>query len=349
MRVLHINLSKGWRGGERQTLLLMEGLRTRGVDSVLVAPLDQPLAKRAVAAGFETVRSGGVAWLRARADLVHAHEARALTLAALWKAVHRRPLVATRRVVFRPNGRMATRLKYRAADRIVAISRSVARVMTEWGVPPDRVRVVYSAVATDDQSRPDRVGDIRARFPGKRIIGTIGAFTSEKDHETLLRAARRVLEARPDTVFVLLGDGELRARLEAQVADFGVDRIIFEGFQDDPYSYLRAFDAFAITSREEGLGSSILDAFLYGVPVVATSAGGIPEMVDNGVSGMLCPIGDDFAIAQAINTVLADETLADRLRAGARRRLLEDFTADRMTDGYVAVYSELLRGESGAA
>jgi glycosyltransferase involved in cell wall biosynthesis len=342
MRVLHINLSKGWRGGERQTLLLMQGLRTRGVECVLVAPAAEPLSDRARADGFEVVPSAGFRWLRARADITHAHEARGLQLAFFRKLLHRCPVVTTRRVIFRPTSRLSTRLKYGAADRIFAISQGVAQVMTEWGARPERIRVIYSAVSTEDQSRPDRVGNLRVRFAGKRIVGCIGAFTPEKDHATLLRAARRVQQEQPGVAFVLLGDGELRADLEKQATALGLKDVFFEGFQDDPYSYLRTFEAFVLTSRAEGLGSSILDAFTYGVPVVATLAGGVAELVCDGASGVPCAVGDDAAIAQGILSVLRDSALAERLRTGARRRLLEEFTADRMTSRYVEVYTELL-------
>lgn len=341
MHVLHINLSRGWRGGERQTLLLMQGLHARGVESTLIARAGEPLAERARAAGFDVVPSAGLRWLSARADLVHAHEARGLQAGVLWKLLRRRPLIATRRVDFRPGSGPVTRLKYGQADRVVTISEGVARIMREWGARADRLRIVHSAVSTEDQSRADRVGELRTRFAGKKIVGCIAALVGHKDHATLLRAARRVQEARSDVQFLLLGEGKLGAALKDQAAALGLRNLSFEGYQDDPYSYLRVFDVFAMTSREEGLGTSILDAFVYGVPVVATNAGGIPELVTDQMTGLLRPVGDDAAIAQSILAVLDNPVLAERLRTGARRRLLEEFTTDQMAARYRAIYAEV--------
>ncbi len=339
MRVLHINLSKGWRGGERQTLLLMQGLRTRGVESVLAAPTSEPLAERAAADGFDVVPLRR-AW-RTKADVVHAHEARGLQAGVFWKLLHRRPLVATRRVDFRPGSGPTTRLKYAQADRLVAISEGVASVMRAWGASPDRLRIVHSAVTTEDQSDPARVGELRTRFAGKKIVGCVAALVGHKDHATLLRAAQRIQRDHPEVVFLLLGDGELRGALESQAHTLGLNNVVFEGYSNTPYSYFPVFDVFAMTSREEGLGTSILDAFVYGVPVVATNAGGIPELVRDRVSGLLCAVGDDAAVANAIAEILKDRALADTLRAGARHRLLEEFTVDQMASRYLAMYEEV--------
>jgi glycosyltransferase involved in cell wall biosynthesis len=118
--------------------------------------------------------------------------------------------------------------------------------------------------------------------------------------------------------------------------------VSLEGYQADPYSYYPVFDVFVLTSNEEGLGSAILDAFFYGVPVVATAAGGIPEMVKPNETGLLCPIADDSAVANAILALLNDATLAKRLTLSARTMLESEFTVRKMAERYAAVYRELL-------
>jgi glycosyltransferase involved in cell wall biosynthesis len=346
MRVLHINLSKGWRGGERQTLLVMQGLCARGVENLLAARPSDELARRAAAEGFE-VLPGGLGCLRANADLVHAHEARGLQFAAVWKLSHRQPVIATRRVYFRPSSGPLTRWKYGSADHVVAISQAVATVMQQWGTPADRLSIIHSAVDTADQSLAERVAELRARFKGKRVVGCIGALTPEKDHAMLLRAARRLQDARPDVMVVLVGDGELRGPLEVQARELGLSNLVFEGFQVDPYSYLKAFDVFALTSRAEGLGSSILDAFAYGVPVAATAAGAVTELVREGDTGLLCAIGDDEALARNIVRILDDAPLADHMKKGARELVMRDFTVDGMVTRYFDLYQQLA-GENAA-
>lgn len=346
MRVLHINLARGWRGGERQTLLLMQSLRACGVESVLVAQAGEPLPLRALEAGIEVIELSRPWILRGLSlgssfDVVHAHEAHALQVAAFWKWINHRPLVATRRVVFVPSQGIFTRFKYRQADRVVAISQGVRTVMAAWGVPVASLQVIHSALPIEDLSQPGRVAELRARFAGRKVIGCVASLTAEKDHATLLRAAKRLGETRPEAIFVLLGDGKLRGKLEEQACEFGLANIAFEGHQQDPYSYYKVFDAFVLCSRDEGLGSSILDAFVYGVPVIATRAGGIPEIVIDGVTGILATVGDDDAVARGLAEVLADAALRDRLSRGAHELLERDFTVERMAERYSAIYNKL--------
>ncbi len=351
MRVVHINFAKGWRGGERQTLLLMQGLRAQGVESALAARKGEPLAQRAREAGFEVselrrpwMLRGGIA---RNFDIMHAHEARALQVAAIWKLTHPKPLVTTRRVDFSPSDSPFTRFKYAQANRIVAISVGVRVVMEAWGAHADALRVVHSAISLEDNSQPGHVAELHKRFAGRKVIGCVAALVGHKDHATLLRAAKRLLTPNPDVLFLLLGEGELRLQLEATVQELGLTNVIFEGYQSDPYSYFKIFDAFVMTSREEGLGSSILDAFAYQVPVVATKAGGIPEMVKDGETGLLCEIGDDEAVARSLDRVLQDVTLRDRLTTGAHALLEREFTADRMAERYVEIYKDIAGQKKG--
>jgi len=353
MRVLHINLAKGWRGGERQTLLLMEGLRELGVESVLLARPGEPLAERAGMGGFRVVTPAPplvLRWNLARQfDLIHAHEARALQLAAVWKLMVRTPLVATRRVDFSPSRGFPTRFKYAQTDRIVAISNGVREVMARWGAGEEKLDIIHSAVPLHDQSRPERAVELRARFAGHRTIGCVAALVGHKDHATLLRAAARLQASHPNVRVVLVGDGELRSALEAQARDLGLRNVVFEGYQTDPYSYFRLFDVFVMTSREEGLGTSILDAFAYGVPVIATRAGGIPEMVKDGESGLLVDVGDDKAVAFALGSVLNDAQLGRRLVEGGRARIAADFSIASMAARYRALYEDLLKDRTGGS
>ncbi len=347
MRIVHVNLAKGWRGGERQTLLLMEGLRSAGVDSILVGRAGQPLAERARALDFDVREIRKPFMLHGRhlsaGDLVHCHTAgAALQLAAVWKPIFRKPLIVTRRVEFPPGRGPLTRWKYRQADRIVAISEGVRTAMADWGASAASMPVIYSAVDAGDRSQPATVARVKARFDGRRIVGCVASLSESKDLPTLLRAAQRIQRAVPSATLILLGDGELRPALEAQARSLGLDNVVFEGFQPDPHSYYRCFDVFVLTSKEEGLGTAILDAFKYGVPVVATCAGGIPEMVRDGETGLLCAIGDDAAIAGAVERILADSALARRFVVGGRELLKRCFTVDAMVSHYVAVYHGLM-------
>ena len=216
-------------------------------------------------------------------------------------------------------------------------------VLADWGVAPGRLGVVHDAAVLEDHSRADAVNALRRRFQRKRVVGCVASLVPAKDHATLLRVAQRLAVARSDTVVLLVGDGRLRRALEEQARALGLANVVFEGFPADPDSYYKVFDAFALTSIEEGLPSAILEAFCYAVPVVATRAGGVPELVRDGDTGLLCDMGDDEAVARGLLRVLEDANLRDHLTQGARRHLEGNFTVDRMAAKYIELYDGLVR------
>jgi glycosyltransferase involved in cell wall biosynthesis len=177
------------------------------------------------------------------------------------------------------------------------------------------------------------------------VVGNVAALTDHKDHATLLRAAAR-LAARHDTVrFVIVGEGALRAPLEAQARALGLDgRVIFAGFRDDLDRLIPAFDVFCLSSHMEGLGTSLLDAMAYSRPVVATAAGGIPEAVVHDVTGLVVPVRDAEALADALHALLRDPARREALGRAGRQRFEERFTADRMIEATLRVYDELQAG-----
>jgi glycosyltransferase involved in cell wall biosynthesis len=270
--------------------------------------------------------------------VVHAHDPHALAAALLAGA----PRVASRRVDFALRGR-ASRWKYARCERVIAVSGAVAAIVRAGGVAPERVRVVYEGVP---DRRPDPGG--RAMLESLRIpvtalvVGTVAALTDHKDHETLLSAAAAVLARMPEVFFVIVGDGERKAALHARAAEPGLQgRVIFTGFRSDPDRLIPAFDVFCLSSKMEGLGTSLLDAMCFGRPVVATAAGGIPEAVEDGVTGRVVPVADPAALADALLEVLADRGQRERLGAAGRRRFESRFSSERMVEATLGVYDEL--------
>jgi glycosyltransferase involved in cell wall biosynthesis len=275
---------------------------------------------------------------RVRPNVVHAHDPHALAAAmALWS-----PLVASRRVDFAVKGR-TSQWKYAQADRIIAVSEAVAAVLRRDGVAPDRVRVVYEGVP---DRRPDPGG--RAILEGlgvpmtALVVGTVAALTDHKDHRTLLSAAAVVSARVPAAYFVIVGDGERKPALLAQAAELGLHgRVVFAGFREDLDRLIPAFDVFCLSSKMEGLGTSLLDAMCFARPVVATAAGGIPEAVEDGVTGRVVPVQDPPALAAALVSVLEDPAGSQRMGKAGRGRFESRFSADRMVDGTLSVYDEL--------
>ncbi len=356
IRVLHVDTARGWRGGQNQVLLTALGMATRGHDVVVACRAEGELLSRARAAGVavQPVPFRGDLWppavvalasvLRAfRPDVVQLHDPHAVSAGLL---AHRfaggSRVVATRRVDFPLRGWLS-RTKYLACERVVVVSAAIREVLRHARLPEGRLRLVHEGV-------PDR-----APQPGGRaalrelgipqdapVVGNVAALASHKDHATLLRAAALVVKARREVRFVVAGEGEERTPLLELRKRLGLDdHVIFTGFRDDLDRLVPAFDVFCLSSHQEGLGTSLLDAMAFGRPVVATAAGGIPDAVLDGVTGRLVPVRQPEALADALLSLLADPKHRAAMGAAGRRRFLERFTADRMVEDTLRVFEEL--------
>jgi glycosyltransferase involved in cell wall biosynthesis len=196
---------------------------------------------------------------------------------------------------------------------------------------PDRAAVPDGRRALQDLGVP----------PEAPVIGNVAALTGHKDHGTLLEAAALVKDRVPQARFVIVGDGELRGALEEKSRALGLrDHVVFAGFRDDLDRLMPAFDVFCLSSHMEGLGTSLLDAMAYSRPIVATAAGGIPEAVEDGVTGRVVPPRRPAALADALVEVLTDEGLRRAMGDAGRRRFEQRFTAGRMVEETLAVYAE---------
>jgi len=170
-----------------------------------------------------------------------------------------------------------------------------------------------------------------------RIVGNVARLAEQKGHRDLIAAAPAVLERHPDARFVVAGDGELRAELEALARPLG-DRFEFLGARDDVPGLLASFEVFAYPSRFEGLCLAVIEAQAAGVPVAATPVGGIPENVVDGVTGLLVPPRDPAALAAAINRLLED---SGGFAEAARKRVFERYSRQRMIDRTLALYDSM--------
>jgi glycosyltransferase involved in cell wall biosynthesis len=356
VRSLHVATSAGWRGGEQQVLYLLEGLCARGDRPVLASPAESVLRSRAarLPVDFVPVAPRGdldiAAAIRLRSalggiEVLHLHTARAHAIGILAvRGMRPRPgVVVSRRVDFPLKGGAMGALKYRTAvDRFVAVSDRVASVLRGGGVRGDRVVTVHSGI---DPSRfdvprdPDGVRAETAIPKQAKLVGFVGALVNHKAPGDLLEAAALLP---PEVHVLVVGEGPLERSLRrrGEAADLS-GRVHFLGRRDDVPRLLRSIDVFCLPSREEGLGTSVLDAMAAETPVVAAAGGGIPEMVEPEISGLLVPPGDPPALARALGRVLGDRDLARRLGAGGKTRVRE-FTASRMVEETAAVYEAVL-------
>jgi len=252
--------------------------------------------------------------------------------------------IVSRRVDFPIGKGLFSGLKYRyGVDRYIAISRAVKDVMTRGGVAAERIAVVHSGI---DPARFDGIvpADHREEFGIARdelVVGNVAALVDHKGQRYLIDAVPYVLAELPRTRFVIVGEGELRDELVAQAKPYG-DRVIFTGFRTDVGSLMLFFDLFVMSSHMEGLCTSLLDAMSLGCPVVATRAGGIPEIVESGVDGVLVEPRNPKALADAIVALLRQPEERARLARAGKDKVAREFTADAMVEGTVKVYLEVL-------
>ncbi len=339
-RILMVDTATTWRGGQRQVLFLMRGLCAAGHEVFLAAPENGELYRRAadvVRGRFPLAPRGGndvFAALRLRSlikqtgcSVVHAHSSHAhgiLFLASCPGGVDALRVVS-RRVDFAVAKNPFGRWKYRfGADLYLAISKGVREVLTNGGIDPARVRLVPSGVDLEHLRQVVAHKDLHAEFriPREhRIVGNVAALAPHKSQVDYVLAAKSICDRRDDITFLIVGEGELREMLSSLVDRLQLQgRVILTGFREDALSILKALDCFVLSSHLEGLGTSIMDAQALGVPVVATDTGGIPELVDNRVTGLLVPPRQPDTLAGAIEEILDNQPLRTQCVAAAQEK-----------------------------
>lgn len=295
---LHIDTGHEMRGGQWQVLYLLRGLVAKGQEVRLLAPQESDLLRAALAQRLVARPLSLPALLSASygADLVHAHDARAHTLALLIG----KPLVVSRRVAFPVGRAFPSRWKYQHASHFIAISEFVKRMLLERALDESRITVVHDGVPIPPRSEGAR---------RERIVA-IDSDDPAKGKSTIERAA----------------------------ALAGVPVAFSKNLTRD----LPEAALFVYITESEGLGSAALLAMAHGVPVVASAVGGLPEVVEDETTGLLTS-NEPRAIAQRIRRLLDDRVLARRLAAGARLRVEQEFSSDRMTQDTMRVYENLSR------
>jgi len=340
----HINLAKEYRGGERQAELLIRDLAERGVEQRVVVRDSNRVFERQCRAipGVQVVATRGRLTGAARAvkgsALAHAHEGRGFYAAALAGFLYRTPYVLTRRVTNPQRPSALRTLAYERAGRLIGVSRAVARNVSERH-PDIDLRVIPDAHASLESSA-EAVASLREKYSGKRLIGHVGALDdSHKGQRTIIAAARRTATEHPDWHFMLCGDGKDEAILKEEAK--GLTNLTFAGFVSNVGDYLASFSAFVFPSKYEAMGSSLLDAMHFGLPIVASRAGGIPEIVTDGVNGILIDPGDSNALVDSLDAILSSPVTRNRMRL-ANVDKAKQCSAAAMAEAYLKEYRALL-------
>jgi glycosyltransferase involved in cell wall biosynthesis len=350
MKILLLNTEKTWRGGERQTLYTLEGLKRKGFEVSLLCLKNYPLYFKTLNKGFHIYGVNNnlqaLHFLIKKGKnfhILHCQTAKTQTIAVVSKPFHKRPVIYTRRVDFLPKGYM-TRLKYLFTDRIVAISEEIKELLNRLNLRKEIIVIPSCVVEKElNKERAKRIKDY-LNIREKKIIATVAALVPHKDPYTMVETIRRLFHIRKDFAFLHFGDGELKKEIETKISKYHLGEVYFLlGHHEDVEDYFSIFDVFVMSSSQEGLGSSVLDAFIYKVPVVATEAGGLKETVEG--RGLLCKPKDAECLAIAIDRLLEDQILRKRLIDKAYEDVKKFYSLESMIDKYVETYRSLIKNE----
>lgn len=359
MKILHVESGTHFYGGARQVAYIVNGLSALGTENILVCPAgaDIALAVAGNAQVCEIPMRGdadiAMTWQIARIirqhcpDIVHLHSRRG---ADIWGGIAARvahvPCILSRRVDNTEKPAVVA-LKYRLYDHIIAISEEIRRVLLREGVPADKLTCVRSAVDATPYLQDVDHHLMRKTFslPENGItIGMVAQLIPRKGHRYLIDAVDTLYKDFPDIRVICFGQGPLLSELKQLVAQKKLDRIIqFAGFRADLPQWMGGLDILAHPADKEGLGVSLLQAAAAAVPVIATKAGGLPEAVLDGVTGILTDAGDTDALTEALRTLIQDGHKRQSLGQAGRQRIMAEFSVEAMVKGNLAVYQKTLR------
>jgi glycosyltransferase involved in cell wall biosynthesis len=317
-------------------------LQRAGVAVLVIDDPDDTIAVGALAAHLAEVR----------ADVVHAHMYRAETVAAravmaLGEAGQRRPyLVATVHSsrVRSEADRETLRELTPSFDRLIAVSRAIETKLEHEGRAIVPISLIHNGVDLQRYDRQEPCCTLPEEYgmePGSKIVGVVARLEPEKGHPTLLEAWPQVLRRVPDAYLLIVGEGGRWDALEAQARQLRIaHRVVFTGRRDDVPAVTAALDVAVLPSYREAQGLTILEAMALSRPVVASNVGGIPEMIEDGVTGLLVPPRDPDALAAAIVRLLTDHPLADTLGRAGHDLVHDRFCIELMVSAVESIYDE---------
>jgi len=366
LKILFIHGITEIGGAERELLLILSELPSLGYQPVVACPAQGPLVQELDRRKIEHHAIAMPPWRKLLAYPKRASAVRVLREVIMTKrplvlhvndiwwvpqtlravAGFRIPIVAhVRQEIDPPKVR---RYELNELDKVFPVSRQIQRSLEAGGVLPERLRVIYSGLDTSAVPVQADGHQIRHEFGipvDVPLIGTVGNLFPRKGYEVMLRALPTILKSLPELHYLVVGGGNAayETRLRSLVKELGVaNRVHFAGFQDPVYSYLAAIDLYVHPALTEGFGIAVLEAMAMRKPVVATATGGLPEIVQDGETGIVVLPGDPDALAQSVSELLQDSARCRQLGEAGRTRVATHFTVESMMDQLVSGYGTLL-------
>lgn len=338
-KVLHIVTALSWRGGEQQVAYLIEELVDE-VESFVLCSKGSKMEAHAMTQNiphYSCKKSGGIDLLYARTikkiclkqdiDIVHLHDAHAHSFSILSADLfgNKTPLVLSRRVDFPIKSKWSSKYKYnhKLIKRILCVSNTIKEITALGIKDQSKLFTVYSGIDTKKFStRTHRLRNELQLEENDFLVGNTSALADHKDYFTFLDTAKSLIEKDSNFKFAIIGDGPMKTEIVDYSKKLKLEQsVYFLGFRNDVPKILADLDLFFISSKTEGLGTSILDAFAAKVPVVATAAGGIPELVFDGATGLLRPIKSPALLAEAILSLKLNDIEREKLISNAHEQV----------------------------
>lgn len=333
-------------------------MRERGHDMAVLSRPGARIIERAKEAGFQTfaVNMRGALDFPAifklrgvmkefRPDVVNTHSGRDTQLAGMAaRSLFGRPLIVRTRHLALP---ITSKFSYSVLpDHVVTVSNYVERYLVEAGVPGEQITTVSTGIDFTSYDRSLIAGDLREELglsASAPLIGTVAIMRGKKGHTDILDAVPAVLERFPEAHFVFAGDGPQTANLIERIKAEGLEKQVhLLGLRRDVTNVLASLDIFVLPTHQEALGTAFIEAGAMALPAVATNVDGVPEVVQDGYTGLLVPVKDGLAIAEAICQLLADTSFRQRMGANAAEFVRRKFSREVMAEGMERLYQSLL-------
>lgn len=361
MRVLHLSSERTWRGGEQQIAYLFGELQKAGVEQIVAVRKDSAFEQYCIKNNIPHVACGFSGDLNFRTalqvkkycrenniELMHAHTAAGHAIAVLSQILGNScPLVLSRRVIFKPNNNPFSKFKYNyhGIKKIICVSDAVRQVLSNYVNHPEKLTTINDGIdlARFSNTKKSNVLHKEYNLPDDvKIIANVAALTIEKDYDTFLNTIKHLQGKLPAKYFII-GEGEEREYITQKIKELNLSNdVIMTGFRNDLEKILPEVDLLLFTTQKEGFGSILLDAFACGVPVVATNAGGVVEIVKHNVNGLLAPVKDDAQLAKNVLQLMSNNNLRQQLINSAKEDV-KGFSKEEMASKTLEVYQQVLK------
>tara|TARA_B110000211_G_C13999871_1_gene517945 strand:- start:150 stop:1256 length:1107 start_codon:yes stop_codon:yes gene_type:complete len=361
--VLHVSTPKSWRGGEQQLAYLYEELQSKNVTQFILCRKGGELAIKGKAKGWNIIESEKITAIDINfarkikvickahnIDLVHTHDSHAHSFAILSATLwgNKTPIVVSRRVDFAIKPTWFSKYKYNhpLVKRILCVSNAIKEITAPDIIDQSVLKTVHSGIDLSrfkDSNKDSNI--LRKEFniaPDTKIIGNVAALAPHKDYYTFVDTVEILIKEDKNYHFFIIGTGPLEQEIKAYVDSKNLNKqITFTGFRSDIPQVLPELDVFLITSETEGLGTSVIDAFVCKVPVVATKAGGIPELVKHKETGFLAEVKDAKVLAEHVNLLFSGSIDLEAIVAN-QQDLLKQFTREATAEKSLKEYYSIL-------